>query len=52
MEASSGFRISLGHATLGDALCIPPANHHGDQKTGGRGALFPIVNFVIDHNNS
>ncbi len=32
MPASSGFRISPGHAALGNAICIAPAHHHGHQN--------------------
>jgi hypothetical protein len=42
--ASSGFRSSPGHAALGDALCIPPADCHGHQNgQQWRNMLMPLL---------
>ena len=47
MAAPSGFWSSPEHASLGNLLCIAPADPHGHQN-----GLVAIVNFVIDSNLS
>jgi hypothetical protein len=48
MVASSGFQSSPGHAALGDALRIAPADRHGHQKwMADKVHLFVINNFAI-----
>ncbi len=47
MAAPSGFWSSPEHASLGNSLCIAPADPHGHQN-----GLVAIVNFVIDSNLS
>jgi hypothetical protein len=44
MAASSGSRSSPGHAALGDALSITPADHHGHQNgQQWRNMLMPLL---------
>jgi hypothetical protein len=44
MVASGGFWSSPGHAALGDALSIAPADHHGHRNEVH---LIVINNFAI-----
>jgi hypothetical protein len=53
MPASSGFRSSPGHAALGDALRISPADRRWPSKwPTAVEHVHTIINFVISNNRS
>jgi hypothetical protein len=53
MAGSSGFWSIPGHAALGDALCIAPADRHGHQNgQQPRNMLMPLLILSMDNNHS